>query len=587
MKVRALCILVAVLFNQVFSKLQPIHRWDNSVSHFIEWYLGGSSNLIVINYNFRPQREIQFVITNFKCFNDYQRFKTLSNKTLIVKLNNLENIQDILMENEDTIIILIARSMYSGLFEKIFKSRKKQVILINTHTKSIFAFNVFNNTVEKSTFYNFRKHSNTNNYFGIKVECTLFESLPTSFKINNQFNGIDSSVVEAVSKKLNINLDCHIPKGGDDYGSVKNGNGTGAIGELYTRKIDVIFNNLFLKDYHVNNSVFTDVIMEDPLCVVVPAAKKIPTWMGVIRVFNWLMWVYIVVTFTVSVFVLYMLQRFTTKRYLSVLGATLEVIKIVFNTSEMVHKTSKVTEKLLLSTIIFFGLIFSTIFQSSLVNVLTVPGFYPEIDTLEDLAISEYRVSSSSSSLASTFAGFKSQHMEELNRKFYIANSSMPKSVAYLIRKTKGKYLTFKQKFETSDIKMHLVKECPLSYLLAYLTHKQLFFLRDLNRVILGLVQGGFINKWEADAVRNMSYIIIASTKNTTKTIDVDFSIRPFEYDDLASCFILLYLGLCFSLMMFVFEFIYGCRNRKTILLKKHFTFRIPIALYYKKILSK
>lgn len=370
--------------------------------------------------------------------------------------------------------------------------------------------------------------------------------------------------MKTIEATLNATVTHRFPKDYDYFGKMlKNGTAIGSIGELYYKKIDMCFNQMFLKDYNVSTLQFTSYIFSDSLCILVPAAGKEPKWKVIFECFTLNIWLLMIITFISSSIALVFIRKLKTVKatpYLkiqhsfkpSIQLAVTDVWQVFFSTPSDKMTSNTGPERLFMGMLLTYVLLINiTSFQSVLVTTITTPKNLPEIDSLDDLANAGFLIKTSSSSLMDTFNSTRPT-MQILNKKLTLVNDSDPTVFkSKLIRKMKNDFLEMLSVKVNGSSSTHMVKECPQQYILTYLMHKESPFYKDFNEIIARLVSSGLVGKWYKDTLVNATL-----DAPTNPNVFDEPKIRPFSINELQSSFYILVIGLAIGIIIFFIEIV-------------------------------
>lgn len=487
------------------------------------------------------------------------------------------NIRDHLKSNT-LLFIVITRSYCDNSTNEHFKEifnvtwslyLKKVVLLVQeicdiSRENDVYTFDPFLNQTYKFNMKqssDIQKQLNSKNYHKYLLKASLFQSVPTTVKLDGYYIGIDPMVIQTIKEALNVSIITHEPYDQFQYGyRAKNGSTGGAIKELYSKEVDIAFNQVFIKEYNAPELEFTKVIFRDSLCVIVPKSELIPNWTAIFYTFPKEVWIVMFFTVTAGIFALYVIRRFRATLFSKMIKKKhtydyswstvfLDVNQICFSAAHGSLFSSRYYERIFIGSILLYVLIINTLFQSSLVTVITHHRRYPEINTLQDLATSGYYISTSSPGLTDTFKGRDNPYIKELNNRFRVIGINNSYYKAYLSRESKQNYLDYLKKAQATNT--HVVKECPRTFLLAYLTLKDAHFRKDFNDVIQRIVAAGLVEKWYDTVKINAS---LALPKNECSIETDPLFPRPFSIIDLQTSFFILLTGLFGSLATFYIE---------------------------------
>jgi len=406
-----------------------------------------------------------------------------------------------------------------------------------------------------------------NNLRGYRVRISLFSRSPTSFPLHTDdkvidYIGVDGFFMRNLAKQMNFTAIAMGPKDGEEYGFIipNNGTFTGSIGDILYDRADIALNSRFVKLYGTNDIEFTLPVGFDNLCVVVPKAKRLPKWLAIFRVFNSHVQFALVCVYVGCSIISRILQKMHShfKRVhkdISLFDTCIEMLP-PFLSLPLIRMPSSSHQKVFVMTCFVFGMIIASIFQGKLVTVLSKPDYYADINTLEELDASGLVIGTGSPNLiADTFSTEESSLIKHLRDKiayFNVSQSVMShvaehQNMSALNRLSNAIYGI--HLFHNSDgtLQLHIVKECPRTYSLAYIIPKGSPFLLRINNIIAQFVESGIIDKWNEDTRFNMT----AFKRHKYSSND---SNKVFSLEDLQMPFLILVCGLFGSAITFCVE---------------------------------
>ncbi|XP_031349593.1 uncharacterized protein LOC116175560 [Photinus pyralis] len=456
-------------------------------------------------------------------------------------------------------------SSISAFFSYAWSSRFKDILIVQAERNGkVYAFNPFFNLTQRFDFDQVKEIKRfliSKSYQGVVINGTLFDNSPIAVNVGDFFIGVDSMLIQTISEQLNVRIETHEPYDGEQFGyRSENGSLTGAVMELYTKGADIAFNQVFVKDYGAPDLIFTNIIADDCVCVMVPKAKLVPKWTAMFYAFTkevWALIFFIVATITVG---LYIIRKYSVDRTETFQRAydhtwntvCLDVFQALTNVTNGNVFSNRYHHRLVLLTIFLYGVTINSLFQSTLVTTSTSEKRYPEIDTLEQLAQSNYLISTHSRSLADVFNNTGNSSMDKLNKRFVVLGNESQYS-AFISRRLKHGVLTDLKQKGTEGL--HIVHECVTSFALAYLVHRDAYFLDDFNIIINQVVQAGLIHTWRATHKLNLSDLL--AENKYVEAEDMGFP-RPFTVADVQTSFYILIVGLTIGYIIFLSEFYSG-----------------------------
>jgi hypothetical protein len=414
-----------------------------------------------------------------------------------------------------------------------------------------------------------------NNLRGYPVRITLFPRKPTSFPLHSgdeviDYIGVDGFFTRNLAKQMNFTAIARGPEDGNEYGFMfqNNGSFTGSIGDILYDRADISLNSRFVKLYGTNDIEFTLPVGFDSLCIVVPKAKRFPKWLALFRVFNLHVQFALVCAYVGCSIISHILQIMHSHfkhvhENMSLFDTFIEVLP-PFLSLPVMRMPSSMHQKVFVMTCFVSGMITASLFQGKLVNVLSKPDYYPDINTLEELDASGLVIGTASRNLVvDTFSTEESSLMKHLWSKitYYnlqdgvISYALKHHNIASLTRLSNAIYSVQLHHSSDGTLKLHIVKECPRIYALAYIVPKGSPFLLRINHIIEQFIESGIIDKWNEDT----HFYMTAFKKSEYCSND---SLKVFTLEDLQMPFLILACGLFGSVIIFFMELTTQCVAR-------------------------
>ncbi|XP_015191550.1 PREDICTED: uncharacterized protein LOC107074543 [Polistes dominula] len=387
-------------------------------------------------------------------------------------------------------------------------------------------------------------HRRTNNLYGYKLNVGLFQQYQTLMKTQEiplkgsvyeyslGYMGTNAMIMGTIAKYMNFTANEINPDDRIKFGhELPNGTLVGTLGDIAYGRADVTFASFFVKPYSKNkhNFEFTSQTGYDSICVFVPKARKIPKWLRIhhiTKIFDRIKLAYKVFQFTVG---------FPTKLPRSC------------------------PERILLSTLSITNVTIAGLFGGLLYKSLTNDIYYKDIDLLSELDASGLPIVFMKYNLVDVFADEStgSPVLNNLRKKYKygmraLHDASFFRNASGLIRK-KHYYLT-EQNLLNDDLspKLHLVKECPRNYYLAYPIRKNSYLLEKIDLLICRLHEAGLVTLWNNRTVMDLLY---HGRKASSRTqVHAENKFVPFNLEDMQTPFYLLIVGLLLSSIVFCDE---------------------------------
>nr|XP_031825522.1 uncharacterized protein LOC116423910 [Nomia melanderi]XP_031825523.1 uncharacterized protein LOC116423910 [Nomia melanderi] len=387
------------------------------------------------------------------------------------------------------------------------------------------------------------------------LRISIFEST-TMTKRGNNYGGVDYRYLREITRTMNVTPVLVTER--ERYGWEEDGVFFGTLGHLVRKQTDASFNQFFVKDYLTQRIQFTAAVTSDKLCVLVPRASLVPDYLVIVNTFSHGAWLLIFAGHFVIAAIYTTLrsrerahdgvghdgssgarvggsfpkdQRKTAarphrgypphgvprtettlgagSRLKRFKGATFSrlaplvkyLTKVVLQPSQPFQNyAARFPERLFVMCSLWLSLILNGVFTSQLAASFSKRHYYDDIDTLEQLEKSGLAILTNSRDIIEdALTDDTSPVLKRLHARMMYANDSeidrrlfRAKDAAYLHRLT-----TLPSKFDKYHREqLHVVKECPKNYILAYVLTKGSPFRGRVNSILARLNNAGFYGKW-------------------------------------------------------------------------------------------
>ncbi|XP_035731999.1 uncharacterized protein LOC118445986 isoform X3 [Vespa mandarinia] len=215
-------------------------------------------------------------------------------------------------------------------------------------------------------------------------------------------------------------------------------------------------------------------------------------------------------------------------------------------------------ERILLSTLSITNITMAGLFGGLLYKSFSNDMYYKDIDLLTELDASELPIVFIKYNLNDVFddESATSLVLNNLRRKLKhgvqaVRDVTYFRNASGLIRKKH--YYLLKNSIVNDDLspKLHLVKECPRNYYLAYPIPRNSYLLEKFNLLIGRLNQGGLLTLWSNRTIMNLINRRRGTPKRQAHAGD---KFVPFNLEDMQTSFYLLIIGLLISSIVFCDE---------------------------------
>ncbi|XP_019537890.3 uncharacterized protein LOC109408945 [Aedes albopictus] len=419
----------------------------------------------------------------------------------------------------------------------------------------------------------------------IEIFWSTYTTPMNASRPNKDFIGPDAEVGRTVTKMLNFTA-VFIPPDNDNFGiQLPNGSFNGVIGRLSRRESDVAFVGFFVKDYFSRDIEFTSGVYGDELCCLVKKASRIPEYLLPITIFPSDLWgvlflagivfalIWEVIRGAIRLAARIRNERNQRQRLAELFNLSNEtrdapkyrkVIQICVDTyiiwvSAPYRRFSHSgVERLMLFGMMLVSVIFVSMFQSSLSSVFLNPVYYKDIDTLQQLDKTGMKIAVKYKGfMDDVFPANNTPTMDALRSKMVYEpiQGSMPARVAKmgtLSTVTRKSTLSLDNAIYLSTNQLHMVRECPRMYNLAYVVSRHSVFLDRINTMIMRVFDGGLVDHWISEMNYNFT---IRDWEQIRASMGTNFKILTLV--DMQFPFYLLAIGLCVSTVVFGAELVH------------------------------
>ncbi|KAH0821554.1 hypothetical protein GEV33_001237 [Tenebrio molitor] len=236
------------------------------------------------------------------------------------------------------------------------------------------------------------------------------------------------------------------------------------------------------------------------MCVVVPKAAKLPSWVSVMNSFTGPTRFVILLTSIICTMFWYWIS---SKPFAK---ASWTMFSILLGTpTKLVPRTG---QYLFLAACMVFSIIILGVFQGSLFKNYTTTTYYADIDTLEELdqsglpvAMTVWRFMKADSDLMRRLQNKTiRKYQDSIDSVAYQRNIAMCETKSYLQFLMKTKYVD-----NDGSPLLHVVDECLTTFLMGNLMPKGSAFLTVFNNVITKVTEAGLTVKWDNDIVDSLT----------------------------------------------------------------------------------
>lgn len=460
------------------------------------------------------------------------------------------------------------------LFMHIISSTNTCDTVSNVHSKEscslITDYNPFQN---KTNYYLIPKEAfvnnitlfedKTKNLFSYPVRASWYD-VPPFFTLQHDENNIHTfegnfgKMFETQSQLMNFSIDFQLFRDTETAGVYMKHNNTwdGAIGDLLSGHADVgpsavtltYFRNLFVE--------FSEIIMIDHIVFAVPKSEQVPDWQTLKEPFSHTLWILIVVSFAfISGIVVarsYLNRNLNTNLFdhFNVL-----IVLLIFLSQSLPRMPKSDIMRIILIVWILMLAVVNSLYQGSLISYITSPHHLPEIDTVDDIALSDLEILTYSSYIdfikTSSNSALRSlTSRTEITSKYQVAldRVSHSRDVALL---ADLELLDFSKATMYVDgygePLFHTASEIVHVELIGYIVPRGSPYIPRWNSIIRQALEAGLPSKWRKDYyLKTVS--IFEPSKNSLVVLSLSI---------LQTAFYILGAGMILGIVTFYSEFMF------------------------------
>lgn len=392
---------------------------------------------------------------------------------------------------------------------------------------------------------NVELYANFENLNGYPMRVVVFPSLMMEVTFGEdakspKFSGLDASAMllleRAMGAQFRINVFRIAGFTNGDYGDPFHH----TLQYIENGESEMIITSFFVQEYRrykeYRRYEFTASIYEDKLCLIAPTAGFVPKSYMPIMSFAPDLWVALAI-YNVLMSVLWFLIKYysvSLRRREAVLlplarttGPSFTILSQRSNLPPGIHPYvsscfnlvetscyplkenggtgSTTAQRAFLIGTLFFGLIVTGLYQGCLISSLSDPFHYPELNTLEDVASSNLTIITKYYNLKeNTFLGNTTLDSKLRSKmKVFVSKEPTYDAVAFgrrmiaISRYASVKLSDMSRYYDVDGNELlHIVEECPTTYLLSYVMRIHSPYQERINGLLLRMQEAGLICLW-------------------------------------------------------------------------------------------
>ncbi|XP_066973634.1 ionotropic receptor 21a-like isoform X2 [Macrobrachium rosenbergii] len=405
-----------------------------------------------------------------------------------------------------------------------------------------------------------------------ELTAVTFEHPPSIIQVPHEgdsgseghhYDGIDIRLLRLLSDALNFRLKIVNPSDGGKWGSPnEDGSWSGLTGDLTQRKAHMGVANLFILTSYLQVVDMTVAYDVEAGCFITPLPEDLPQWVALVYPFSREVWIFILIFLFLGTPVLCAMSRMANHwlEDVSSWGTNLYQITFygmgIFFGQGMPQEPQGNVTRIYFIMWVWYGLLITVVYKSSLTAFLTIPLEQPPIDTLEQLTLSTLPAWGSTGitfkkmlqespdplvqSLADRYhpvSGTKEGIMLTAQKKYAMMENRQ--YLEYMIA------TNFTNKY--GEETLHVMKECFLPFQIGMAIPKKAPYKPNFDRIIKKIIEAGLVRKWLKD-------IITTSQRRGAETETDDRVGGALTLNNLQGAWLLFGSGILIAFLMFILE---------------------------------
>lgn len=436
------------------------------------------------------------------------------------------------------------------------------------------------------------------NLNGYPISVAVFPSLMMNVELDRdtslKFNGLDANAMFLLERAMGARFRINV-FGRSTINSINGDPFHRTLQYIENGELEIIITSFFTHQYkEYRRYEFTASVYEDKLCLITPTAGFVPKSYMPIMSFALDLWVALAI-YNILVSVLWFLIKYYSVSLhrqeailLPLTRTTGYVLSRRSNLPPRIHpyvsscfdlvETScyplkevdgkagagTTAQRAFLIGTLFFGLIITGLYQSCLISSLSDPFHYPELNTLEEVASSNFTIITKYYNLKeNTFTGNTTLDKKLRNKiKVFISEEPTNDAVAFRGMIAIGRYASVK----LSDMSryydvdgnelLHIVEECPTTYLLSYVMRLHSPYRERINGLLLRMQEAGLVHSWY-EHMTYPSYVAEQRRKMDKSERRIKLTMEHYSFT-----FVGLTLGLLSCTVVFLAELYFANKSR-------------------------
>ncbi|CRL07718.1 CLUMA_CG020672, isoform A [Clunio marinus] len=336
---------------------------------------------------------------------------------------------------------------------------------------------------------------------------------------------LDNIIVGIFQKALNVKYEIVLPRDGDTIGTrLPNGSFTGELKDIEDGAADIGLDNRLLVPMNSSNCAFLNPVVVTEMKYITSKKFPPPT-----QIFHFVLqaydletrWIYFCCTILTLLswyfldFIHHQLKAVEKREEIGKLLLIITAIQV--SSTAYIRDNIPSYQRILIGSLLIVSLIMCNAFEGEILRNLRSPQKSPDINSLEDLLQSDYKLTAFIAVPDLFQPDENDSNVNQIQKRLYYRQTvlmSFATAVCKTIVENPKQAFLMREEFvkellnveinnATGEDFCHIVKESPISFFLTYIVPKTSPFIRRLNRAIAEAKEFGFIEiaKKKTDAI--------------------------------------------------------------------------------------
>lgn len=487
-------------------------------------------------------------------------------------------------------LVLIEREQLKSVYENIsqllirFWQQKELLnvlIIFHRHNEmQIASYNPF--ASNQFTFFNGTENlktlfpDKTSNLNGLELKATIYQDRTrATFNEANRRNasamgGADGLMAQLIVQFMNSSLQLLSPSDGVEIGEfLENGHATGCLGQLVRREVNFGVNIRFYRLGQFKSFLeATTTNGRDDICILVPRAGKATDIGNIFRAFSKYDWIAIAVSwpavaFTYRFIDVVLSRRHNRPRRQTTISIFFDLLALNFGQSTHTMPANWL-KKSLIGVWLIYTLLITSLYQSMLSGNLVIPKDLPDINSIEQLDQSQYKIISyprynrqildflKDTQFSAKYRRLPQRLINVTQDEFFAEIRKNNQTIAYANKHHINVYLRRMHR-ANGEVIYNEMKQCPVPYVTIYGLPFGSPYKGRINYIIRQAQENGLIEKWDRiDKIKE---------KISQSKLRGDRDLIPFSFHHLRTAFFVFLIGCMVAGAVFFMELSIGFRR--------------------------